>query len=174
MIESYAEKAAMSLKEINPEKTASVEVMKYGIIMAFNGLSVAFLALLGGWIGGHFEETLLTLAAFGLLRFASGGFHFESAGLCIVFSTLLMISIPYIPVKENWILILTAVSFILTAIFAPSGIEGQTRIDEKYFPLLKVLSILIVGSNFFLLSTTLSKIFFIQSLLLVKIKGVGK
>ncbi|QYR22677.1 accessory gene regulator B family protein [Paenibacillus sp. sptzw28] len=174
MIESFAERAAISLKEINPEKTTSVEIMKYGIIMSFNGFSVAGLSLLGGWLGGHFTETLYTLVAFGIFRFFSGGFHFESALKCIIFSTTLMIALPYIPVYGNWTLILTAASLVLTAILAPSGIENQTRIPEKYFPLLKVISILIVISNFFLVSSLLAKILFTQSILLVKLKGVKK
>ena len=172
MIECAAERAALRLKAINPEQTTSVEIMKYGLIMAFNGGSVLVLTMMIGWLSGRPGETLLTLGSFALLRFFSGGYHFKSAWACIVFSTALLSTLPHIPIGNAWIWILPAVSVVMVALLAPSKIEDQTRIPKKYFPMLKVLSIVMVALNFFLLSPILAKVFLSQAILLTRIKEV--
>lgn len=170
MIDTFAEKIAIKFKQIDPEKTTSVDIMKYGIIMAFNGFSVVILAVLIGWLSGKFTETVFVLVSTGIFRFFAGGHHFASAWKCILFSTLIMITLPHIPVNHSWMIGLSIASLSLTLIYAPSNIEDQTRISKKYHPILKYISTLIVSSNFYFLSELLAITLFTQSLLLVKVR----
>lgn len=172
MIEHVAERAALRIKAANPGQTTSVDIMKYGLIMAFNGGSVLLLTVGIGWLSGRPGDTLLTLGAFALLRFFSGGYHFKSAWACIVFSTALLSVLPHIPISSFWIWVLTAASVCMVALLAPSKIENQTRIPKKYFPILKMASICMVVLNFFLLSPILAKVFLSQAILLTRIKEV--
>lgn len=170
MISNLAERTATFIKTIDPEQTASVEVMKYGIIVLFNGISVIVLSLAGGMIGGKLYETMMTLAIFAIFRFVSGGYHFTSAWMCVPLSTAFMIIVPYIHVSYHWMIALTVCSFILTLRYAPGFIEGYTRIPVKMYPLLKVCSVAIVLSNFFFLSPIMSIVLFAQSILLIQVR----
>lgn len=170
MDNAWAERIANAIKQQAPEETASVEVMKYALVSLYHGLSVLFASLIIGAITGKLVETLITLIAFALLRFLSGGFHFESALTCFIFSTVISSAIPHIPLPDGYFLIVMITSIILLGIFAPSSVKGVTRIPEKYYPLLKVGSILLVSLNFFIGSELLAVTFFTQSVFTVKLR----
>lgn len=163
LIEHWAERTAISIKKMNPEQTTSVEIMKFALLIWINGLSVTIMCLMVGAFTGKFEETALVLVAFGTLRFVSGGYHFNSALQCIIASTLLLSTLPHVALSHNWNLGLLITSLILLAIFAPSNIINQTRIPEKYFPFLKICSIILVLANFAFFSDIVTATFFVQA-----------
>jgi accessory gene regulator B len=170
MIDIYANRIAVAIKEANTEITASVEVMQYALILLFNGFTIFFSSLLIGLITGRFYETLVILISFAILRQLSGGFHFESGVYCIITSTALLSSLPHIPLPDNWIMPLTFISLLSFLAFAPSDIDQQTRIPSKYYPVLKLISVLLVCSNFFLLSEIFTKAIFTQAVFIIKLR----
>jgi accessory gene regulator B len=170
MIDTLAEKMALSLKKMNVDETASVEVMKFSLIAILNAASILILTATAGYITGKPWDTFLALTAFAVLRMFSGGYHLHSSDLCVAVSTLLFAAIPHIPMNTMAVFVLNGVSFILVFLFAPSRIENQTRIPPKYYPLLKIISALLVAVNFYLLSPAIALSFSVQALSLT-VKG---
>lgn len=168
VIDYLANRIAQTIKKINPEETASVEVMKFGLAVLLNGSFILILSLLIGIGTGQFVGTLQVLTALALLRSVSGGYHLPTSEWCIVASTAVITIIPHLPINSQWCILLTVSSLVLVLLFAPSKIENQTRIPRKYFPLLKVIAALMVISNFFIMSSTVAAAFFVQSVLLIR------
>ncbi len=168
MIYKLSESLAIKLKKINPEETASVDVMKFGLAVLLNGSFILILSILIGIGTGQFVGTLHVLAALALLRSVSGGYHLPTSEWCVVVSTAIVTIIPHLPINTQWCILLTSSSLVLVLLFAPSKIENQTRIPSKYFPLLKVIATIMVASNFFIMSSAVAGAFFVQSVLLIR------
>ncbi|MFC7749090.1 accessory gene regulator ArgB-like protein [Paenibacillus thermoaerophilus] len=164
MIESMANRIATRIKETNPEQTVSVAVMKYSLIILFTTIGGFVLTMAIGIVTGKALPTFLALISFAVLRFFSGGFHFKSALMCILGSTAVIAPLPHIPVNELAFYILMGGSLLLLLLFAPSNIKGNSKIPEKYYPLLKIVSMLVVSSNFIFHSEVMALAFFIQAI----------
>lgn len=63
---------------------------------------------------------------------------------------------------------LTILSAAIVIVKAPNGIKGVSRIKEGHYPILKVISFLIVCTNFVFGSTVIAVVFFLQALTLTK------
>ncbi|MGG1312854.1 MULTISPECIES: accessory gene regulator ArgB-like protein [Cohnella] len=169
MIEVLALRLAQRLKNAEPERTASVDVMKYSLIILLNLFFTVLVIGLAGAITGKFGQTMLGLAAFMALKFVSGGAHLRTALQCSVLSVVCMAAAPHIPMTEEWVQGTIIASAVLLLLFAPSNLKGHTRIPERYFPLLKLASVLIVSLNFFWLSSTVAVAQLIQSATTIRI-----
>jgi len=64
LVEALAARLANSIKSANPENTASVPVLKYGLIILINFLTTFFLTLVIGIFLGKVQEVLLGLLVF--------------------------------------------------------------------------------------------------------------
>lgn len=181
MIDALSMRLAVHVKALNPEETPSLEVMRYGIkFMIFNlitALSITVTALLFG----NFEQALICMISFAILRSISGGYHIKTAGLCAVASAgIIQCGIlleDLLNKYNNMYLIIGISTLVLVSIFSPSNIEEQTRIPKKYHGWLKVTSVLLVLSNILWIhNILLASGFFIQSLTLIttRKKGVGE
>lgn len=172
MIEAWAEKMAVAIKRVNNDETASVPVMKFALIIVINYIVPVIASLTIGWMTGKAGETALTILAFTLIRAVSGGYHFNSAVVCMAVTTAATAIPPHVPLPGGWALVLTSISFVLTAWMAPANIRGYARMPEKFFPLMKVASLLVVGSNFLFDSAFLAVLFTFQGVSLFKWKQV--
>lgn len=171
IIETSATRIATTIKNANPEQTASIEVMKFALIAIIQtGISVVG-ALVISYFLGTFTGTVITLIGFAFLRSFSGGFHFKSAELCSLSSLIGAVIVPLIPLSNQMNLILLIVTAILITIMAPRGKNQSVVFTQKHYPLLKAISVIIVCSNFFIGSTILTVAFFIQALTLFLVKG---
>lgn len=168
MIERWADLAAHAIHRIDPQHTASVAVLRYGFIVFLEGALIAALTTIIGWASGEPGATLLTLLLFVVIRQISGGFHFRSSTLCIAFSTALLTLLPHIPLPDGASLYLTLSSLVAFAVYAPSGIKGRTRIDEKNYKWLKLISLIFISINLLLQSEIFAKVIITQALLIVK------
>ncbi|MFS0723028.1 accessory gene regulator ArgB-like protein [Paenibacillus sp. 1P07SE] len=167
MIEAWAEKLAISIKNANTRETSSIAVMTYALIIVINFLIPYTSAAIIGLLTGTLLETGFSIMMLVLVRAVSGGYHFQSSALCTLVTLSVAAGAPHLPFPEDWILLATGLCFILFAIFAPANIKGYARMPEKYFPVMKILSLFIVGSNFFIQSPTLTIILLLQALSLV-------
>jgi accessory gene regulator B len=172
MIEQVALRIATSIGKRN-EGIVSVPVMKFAITIILDILSVISVVILLGLATNSLKEACLALFGFALLRFFSGGKHVKSSILCIIISVSLISIIIFTPIPLNLIRTIQIISFVLVAFFSPAFIENHIRIKKDYIPFLKIVSIIIVSSNFYWDSSILTKCFFIQSLTLLEIRRKG-
>ncbi len=163
MVEALALRIAEAIKKIEPDKTASVKVMKFSLELIMNSLITFFLIGVVGLITGAFGKTMMGLGAFMILRFFSGGLHLRKAMHCSLLSTLLIAAAPHISLSEPLIIVIGGANLILMLIFAPANIEGHARVQRKYFPLLKLISVALVSINFVFLSSTIAWVHLIQA-----------
>lgn len=168
MIETLAEKISTYLKDQNEEETTSIAIMKYSLIIIINVLVTIIFSFTIGAITGKLLETSVTFAIASILRFISGGFHFKSATNCIVVSTILISCIPHIAISKEISFYFTLLGLILFIIYAPSNITGHTRIPEKYFPYLKLVSVVFVGCNLIIQNQIFALIFLLQGISLIR------
>lgn len=168
MIGSVSKRIASRIKSIVPEHPRSEQVLAYSISFLLNTVSVILLTLLVSLFTGRIVETVIVMFSFALLRQVSGGYHFGSAWLCIVMSTAVLTAMTFANFGYPIIIILTTISLLLALRFAPSRIEKQTRIPKKYYPMLKVLSLLIISTSFIFDSPVLTTAFFVQSMTLIR------
>jgi accessory gene regulator B len=172
MIDYWAERIAISLREHN-DGIVSVPIMKFALIFIINVVSIVSIVLIVSLFTNSFKISAIALLGFALLRFFSGGIHIKSATYCIFVSIIMMLFIIYVPIPHKYELALQIISFIFVIIFAPAYLENHIRIKKKYVPFLKIVSICIVLSNFYLDSSILTICFFIQSLSLIEFTKKG-
>jgi accessory gene regulator B len=175
MVESIALRFAEAIKRANPERTASIAVLKFSLVAILNTLITFTIIGSVGLATGSFGETLMGLIAFVLIRYFSGGFHLHNALHCSILSIILLSVAPHIYLSDLWTTIIVFVSMILLGIFAPSNIEGHARIPKKYFPVLKIAAVLVATSNLFIGSPTIALVYLFQAISTIRIKkGVRK
>ncbi|MFC5653517.1 accessory gene regulator ArgB-like protein [Paenibacillus solisilvae] len=169
MINSLAQLIAVRIKLVVPDHPASVNVLRYSISFFLNALFIILLSLLIALLTHRVPEAGIVLVAFAALRQVSGGAHLKSGTLCVVVSTAIITVLSFMSfMNDSSILWTNLASLLLVSLFAPSRIEQQTRIKETYYPLLKILSIVMVGSNFLIGSSVLAATFLAQSLTLIR------
>lgn len=170
-LEFLAENIAINMKRINNENTASVDVLKYGLMIFINLFSIVTASALIGLLTGKLMETLLVLLAFAILRACTGGYHLRSSILCIVCSIAILAAIPHIPLNHSTTLVVTIISLLLVILFAPCGIENQTNIPKRFYPALKAISVVLLSLNLLVLNDALAVCFLVQSLMLIRVSG---
>ncbi|MNI06772.1 putative regulator protein [compost metagenome] len=166
MIERISEKIAIMLKEANPEETNSVAVMKYHLAIFIHLLLVFVSCLIVGLLTGKTHETLITFVSFVMIRFFSGGKHARTLEGCLIISIILIGLIPHIDVYVWLINPINIFNVCIMAVFAPL-IKGVDTVSMKAKPYLKILSIVMVGLNFYFQSDIVALAFLAQSLLLI-------
>lgn len=175
MVASLAEKIATSIKNANQEQTASIEVMKFALTVILNSFITMILIFIVGLVTGRFVDTLVVMFIFALIRAVSGGYHFKNSVLCMITSTVVIGIIPHIPLENgtlNYVLLI--ISWILVAIFAPSNIRNVTRFPESSYPVLKIISLILVSINFIISNPMITITYFVQSLSLIHFGGGEK
>lgn len=172
MIERLALAIATSMKKVGEEQTPSIEVMKFSLITILHTLFTVVIVFIVSLILGKPLVTMYGMGYFMLLRFFSGGYHIHKSSICTLLSVILMCVAPFVTLEDNYILVANIVSGLVMVIFSPSNIKGFAQIPEKYFPILKVVSVAIVCLNFLFNNSTLAILAIFQSILVViKQKG---
>ncbi|REJ12513.1 MAG: post-translational modification of quorum-sensing peptide protein [Thermobacillus sp.] len=167
MVEALAESLATKIKQANPNQTASVPVMKFALIIVINFTIPVVASLAFGAVTGKWLETLTAMIFFVALRMISGGYHFESPIPCMSMTFIIIAVPPHISLSEKWTWFLTVTALVLVALLAPANMKGYNTIPEKYYPLLKIGSALIVSSNFLFLSGTAAIVLAVQGISLL-------
>ncbi|MFC5649873.1 accessory gene regulator B family protein [Paenibacillus solisilvae] len=168
MIEALANKLATNIKIKVPDHPASVNVLKFALAALLNGAFIVVFSLIISLIIGTLPATILVLISFAVLRQMSGGIHLKSGIACVLTSITGVILLSLADINKNAIFVVNIVNIILALTFSPSGIEKQTRIKPKYFPLLKISSTLLVAVNIYINSPVLAATFFVQCLTLIR------
>ncbi|QGQ97035.1 hypothetical protein EHS13_20170 [Paenibacillus psychroresistens] len=161
----------MFIKKHSPN-SSSIPVLVLGISTMLNLIIMFSLVTIISLVTGDFIKGFIATIGFCGLRYFSGGLHIKSANVCNVISALIVLICIYLPIGYWYnINVLNAVSILLLAWNAPNGIK-KSKLPVKFYPALKLISILIVSSNFFIESPTLSMAFLLQSITTVPIISV--
>jgi accessory gene regulator B len=168
MIEAIAANWATKLKKAVPEHPASIAVIKFALQLFIETILTLLTAVVISSFTNKTIETLIVLIAFAILRAVSGGFHFKTAAACILSTSIGANIAAFSQFNDTVILVMGGTSLLLAAIFAPSKIENQTRIPKKYYPALKIISLVIISTNFLFMSSILASAFLIQSITLIR------
>jgi len=168
MIDTLALRMAAGIKRAVPEHPVSEAVLKYALIFILNAASIILLSLLVALFTGRVGETVSVLVFFALLRQLSGGLHLKSGVWCVAVSTAGVTAISFASFSGPAVIGITAAAAILVLLYAPSGIEKQTRIPPRFYPLLKLLSFLLVCSNLLLGSAVVGTAFLVQAITLIR------
>ncbi|MGW8956226.1 accessory gene regulator ArgB-like protein [Paenibacillus sp. NPDC055715] len=168
MIETMAFKLANQIKRTVPDHPASIPVLKYALALIINASMIIVLTLLASFFTGRTAEAVMILVAFALLRQMSGGIHLKTGMACVVVTSVAFTAISCISLHSWWTNLFTGLSLLLVLCFAPSRIEKQSRIPSRFYPLLRLLSSLLVCTNFVIGSSVVAVAFLIQSLTLIR------
>jgi len=170
MVDMISFRIARAIKRIEPEKTASIDVLKFSLEILINTLFTISTVAIIGILSGEFSATMLGLGAFIVLRYFSGGLHMQKAIHCSMISILAISIAPHVPLTIEWTRIFGIASLVLVLVFAPSNIEGHARIPKKFFPFLKIISAILVALNFLPLNSTVACVFLLQSITTIRIQ----
>ncbi|WP_425464826.1 accessory gene regulator B family protein [Paenibacillus piri] len=147
--------------------------VKFAIHFFLNLFFVFATVVLFSILFNNTAESLYCFFAFIFLRFISGGsWHFKNDLICYLFSSLILVLIPFISIKIeledplNWTL--NVVSLIVIAFFSPAS---KRNIGNKRKWGFKIASTLIVLIHFaFINSAVLTLAFFVQAVSIIPIK----
>lgn len=167
MIEAAAEKIARHIKSNTPDHPASVARLKFSLEVVLNAALIILFTLLISLFVGKFATTAIIMASFAILRQLTGGKHLPTGEWCVAVSTALFIALSFIHLEGAWILTSTGCSMALILIYAPSNIEKQSRIPQKYYPALKIAGFTLVGMNLLIQSPAIAIGVLAQSLSLI-------
>jgi accessory gene regulator B len=164
---------ATGIKNKVPDHPASHAVLKFAIAVILNVTFIILLTLGASLFTHRTTEAVVILISFALLRQVSGGAHLRSGTMCVLFTTLLFTLLSYADFSEAYIQVMNVISLALVLWLAPIGIDRQTRIPKRYWPVLKVIAAVLTASNFIIGSPVMAVSFFAQSIsLFIAWKGV--
>lgn len=168
MIEPLAQKLAVHIKSVVPDHPSSVAVLKHSIAISLNAVSIVLITLLLSWFTGKTKEAAILLVMFALLRQLTGGIHLKTGLGCIAVTSLSFTVLSFVTMDNWWTIGATLVSMVLILMYAPAGIERQSKIPPRFYPILKLIAFILVGTNVLILSPILAVCFLAQSLTLIR------
>ncbi|WP_063562990.1 accessory gene regulator B family protein [Paenibacillus sp. O199] len=172
MIDNYVNNISRKLVDRFPTELPPYGITRYGIKFIVSNILPIMLLLLVGLMFNIYNNVLISILSFSALRLSSGGYHSEYPEICLIYSSILMLTIAtFGNLFEGVEWIFSIAALILVTIFAPSNIENQTKILSKYFIYLKYIAILTVLVGALIRDPIISCSMFAQSLLLIRLKG---
>jgi len=162
-IDRSATRIAASIRNNHPQ-AASQEVLFYALSLLINSSLTVVTVIIVSAMTGQLKEALIVITAYTALRVVSGGAHLSSSLACCVASSVIFILSSHLSYNFFYLgFILTAAALLIVLKTAPQGIENVSSINKKYYSLLKLLSVIIVASNFYFQIDFLATAFFIQA-----------
>ncbi|MCS7462237.1 accessory gene regulator B family protein [Paenibacillus doosanensis] len=164
-IDRSAENIARSIRN-NYSQAGSEIALKYALSLLINSFIAFTTAIVFCVLTDHFIEALMAIVSFIALRYFSGGLHMSSSLSCCLLTIFIIISAAHISFNYSFYCsIIDIFSALILLKTAPNGIEHISKINPKYYPLLKLIAVLIVLANLFFQSTVMTAAFFCQALL---------
>lgn len=170
LIDQLSEKISNKLDgfEYMPKK----DVINYSTNFLLTNILTIVLLIVGGLVFNNLENVIIASVSFAVLRRFAGGYHIKSSDICVFVSVTSMILIAsFAPLLINFRNIMTGISVISILVFAPSNIEHSSRLDKKYYPILKLVSVLIIILSVCLQNIYITTSLLFESVLLIRLKG---
>lgn len=153
----------------NYPDAGSETALKYSLSLLINTFTSITAILVICAFTYHLTEGLVTILLFLILRFFSGGVHMHTSLSCCLASIIVLTAISHLEFNYFYLgALLDCATIVILLILAPQGIDNVSRVDHKYYPLLKIISVLMVASNFIFHSSLVTAVFFTQALTLTK------
>jgi accessory gene regulator B len=166
LIEAAAWRIAKHIKSVVPNHPAPIENLNHSLIITLNFITVIGLTLIGSFFTGQGKEVAILLIAFAVLRQLTGGLHLESSTWCAVATAGTATLLSLVSLGLLTTTLLTVIGLICVMIFAPAGIEDQTIIPQRFYPIFKVAGMIIIASNFWIGSSFAAIAYFVQGVML--------
>ncbi|MGG0812492.1 accessory gene regulator B family protein [Paenibacillus alvei] len=144
----------------------SHEVLTYAFANILNIFFVTTSSITIGFISGRPIDTIVSLLAFGVIRHFSGGLHAKTMDLCFIVSTLIIVVPPHIMLSTNAVLGISIFGLICYILFAPNVTEYLSSTNDHKVRN-KLISVLMVGANIYIQSSTLALVYLAQALLII-------
>ncbi|KQO00732.1 accessory gene regulator ArgB-like protein [Paenibacillus sp. Leaf72] len=174
MVETISRRLAISIKSVVPEHPASEARLQYALSFILNALFIITGALLISFFTGRTSGVVAALISFAILRQVSGGVHLKSGTMCVIVSVGVATALSFTPnFPGKMLVIINLLNLLIVLMFSPTDIEKQSRIPKRYYPLLKLLSALIVCSNLLIESSIIALTLLVQCLTLILAKVVS-
>lgn len=170
MIEKASKGLATFLRRNGSD--VSHEVLTYAFANILNIVLVTVASITIGFISARPIDTIVSLLAFGLIRHFSGGLHMKTMDLCFIVSTLIIVVPPHVMLSANAVLGITAVGLICYILFAPNVTEYLNSTKDRKLRN-KLISVVLVGANLYVQSSTLALVYLIQALLIMPYSRKG-
>lgn len=174
MKDKVVDSLMISIKNNNNFDSVKLEEIRYGFLGLYTLITKTTVIILISLILGFFKQFIIFFLFYTLLRSVGFGAHAKTNMQCWLFSTLLLIGLPYLITKINFsantVFIVWVICFVNFLIFAPADTEKRPIISKKRKLIFKILvlslSLLYLGllikfnslSNLILASMTLEGI----------------
>ncbi len=170
LVERVALKWARTIHHNGGHPDITVGTLRFALQLWISVLLIFILAIICSVFFGTTWETLSSLVTLGLLRYFSGGWHFRSLEICIVFTSMLAVVVPLLPDTNYYMLMLmNGFSLLSVLLYAPTG-DGQQLRSATQRKIFLWVAVTIVLINFFSLAQSVTTLIFCQSLTLLPIR----
>lgn len=144
--------------------------LEFGLKSLVNQWLIILLSLGSSLLLHSFWDTLTALIALSVLRRYTGGHHFKSNDVCVIFTvSLVVLGIPYLTYLALPVIpYIEVITFILILFLAPFDAEGNSLKRKAIATLLVILSICFPFSEIVVFTC------FCQSIDLIKLGSVRK
>ena len=140
MFEKWAETLAVKIKQFNPEETAPVDVLIFGLTIMLNLLfTISLIMIVGLVLGVPWLMAQITIS-FTLLRILTGGAHLDRSLACSLTSMSFIILIALLPNTKVLVSLYFLLSFLLLLRYAPYYEEHQLVHSKQWEQKKKVIA----------------------------------
>lgn len=147
MRDKVVDSLMVSIKNNNNFDNVKLEEIRYGFLGLYTLITKTTVIILLSLILGFFKQFIIFFFFYTLLRSVGFGAHAKTNMQCWLFSTLLLIGLPYLITKINFstntIFIVWVICFINFLIFAPADTEKRPMISKKRKLIFKIIILLL-------------------------------
>lgn len=147
MRDKVVDSLIVSIKNKNNFDNVKLEEIRYGFLGLYTLITKTTVIILLSLILGFFKQFIIFFLFYTLLRSVGFGAHAKTNMQCWLFSTLLLIGLPYLITKINFstntIFIVWVICFINFLIFAPADTEKRPMISKKRKMIFKIIILLL-------------------------------
>lgn len=158
----------MSFSNNGSYSNDELERMRYGFEALYIFITKSIVIFATAYFIGILKYTLIFLAIYGLIRSFACGIHAKKSWICLVFSGVLFIGLPYLSsiltLNIHIKIILNIFSLIIIYKYAPADTKKRPIVNRKKRKFLKITS-LIIAITYISLSLLLKNEFICNSLI---------
>lgn len=162
-LDSLAVKLAGFIKS-NYENSSSIEKLTYSSIILLNTLFSVIVSMLVCMATGNLLRFVIVFVVLTIVRYFTGGAHMRSSLSCALFTTVALIAVVHIDYDYHvYGYIADAISLMIFAVRAPSGIDVIRKVSPQKKYGIKIISLLVIATNFYFNFSLLSSIILLQA-----------
>lgn len=146
-IAQYIVKLLVSKNKIEIKDT---ELYRYGLELIISNLTALIIVCIVGYVTGYFEETLIFIVIFYVLRKYGGGYHAKTMFRCMLLTMIVHIFLIIVltgNLFENYFIQLWGVIIVIYSLFVPQNSDIDNQLSKyKLINYLLLLTGIIISS----------------------------